>query len=62
MCMQLSTFKTFQRDEQGGKSPFYVFANLFQQQQWGHFCSQKEHKHSAFGFSFVISIKSFKSR
>ena len=40
--MQLSTFKTFQRDKQGGKSPFNVSVNLFQQQQWRHFCSQKE--------------------
>ena len=55
--MQLSTFKTFQRNKQGGKSPFNVFVNLFQQQQGRHFCSQKERKHSALGFSFVIYIK-----
>ena len=62
MLMQLSTFKTFQRDKRGGKSPFNVSVNLFHQQQWQHFCSQKECKHSALGFSFVISIKNFKSR
>ena len=55
--MQLLTFKTFQRDKQGGKSPFNVFVKLFQQQQWRHFCSQKERKNSAFGFSFVIPIE-----
>ena len=60
--MQLLTFKTFQRDKQGGKSSFNVSVNLYQQQQWRHFCSQKERKYSALGFSFVISIKNFKSR
>ena len=60
--MELWTFKTFQRDKQAGKSPFNVSVNLFQQQQWQHFCSQKERKHSALGFSFVISIKKFKSQ
>ena len=60
--MQLSTFKTFKGDKQGGKSPLNVFVDLFQQPQWRHFCSKKERKHSALGFSFIISIKSFKSR
>ena len=60
MRMQLFTFKTFQRDKQGGKSPFNVSINLFQQHQWRHFCSQKERKHSALGFSFVIPIKNLK--
>ena len=59
MGMQPSTF---QRDKQGEKSPFNVSVNLFQQQQLRHFCSQKERKHSALGFGFVISIKNFKSQ
>ena len=60
--MQLWTFKTFQRDKQGGKPLFNVSVNLFQQQQWQHFCSQKERKHSALSFNFVIPIKNFKSQ
>ena len=59
MWMQLSTFKLFQGDKQGGKLPFNVFVNLFQQQQWRHFCSQKERKHWALGSGFVISKKDF---
>ena len=55
-----STFKLFQGDKQGGKSPFNVFVDLFQKQQWRrHFCSQKERKHSALGSWLCYIHKEF---